>query len=95
MAALEERRRILGAAVEQTVETHTDRRAPRGRKVSQVFDGLLLPIILVFVMLLARDPVRMGSLRSSGRAAVLGWAVTITIGVLSVALVASQVLAAR
>ena len=32
--------------------------------LSQVFDGLLLPIILVFVMLLARDAAVMGELRS-------------------------------
>ena len=32
--------------------------------LSQVFDGLLLPIILVFVMLLARDAKLMGELRS-------------------------------
>jgi len=33
--------------------------------LSQVFDGLLLPIILVFVMLLARDRNLMGELVSS------------------------------
>ncbi len=58
---------------------------------SQVFDGLLLPIILVFVMLLARNPRVMGELRSGRRAMLLGWSVTVGIGLLSVALVISQV----
>lgn len=58
--------------------------------LSQVFDGLLLPIILVFVMLLARDRSVMGDLRSGLVAAILGWTVTIGIGLLSIALVVSQ-----
>ncbi len=57
---------------------------------SQVFDGLLLPVILVFVMLLARNPRVMGELRSGRRAMLLGWSVTVGIGLLSVALVISQ-----
>ena len=60
--------------------------------LSQVFDGLLLPIILVFVMLLARDRQLMGDLRSGFVTASLGWTVTIAIGVLSIALVLTQVL---
>jgi Mn2+/Fe2+ NRAMP family transporter len=59
--------------------------------LSQVFDGLLLPIILVFVMLLARNVEVMGELRSGPLAFVLGWAVTVGVGLLSVALVVSQV----
>jgi Mn2+/Fe2+ NRAMP family transporter len=62
--------------------------------LSQVFDGLLLPIILVFVMLLTRDPVVMGELRSGPLTTALGWAVTIGVGLLSMALVASQLLSA-
>jgi NRAMP (natural resistance-associated macrophage protein)-like metal ion transporter len=62
--------------------------------LSQVFDGLLLPIVLVFVMLLARDRRLMGDLRSGPRLAAVGWGVTIVIGLLSVALVASVVLGA-
>ncbi|HEY7940778.1 MAG TPA: Nramp family divalent metal transporter [Candidatus Limnocylindrales bacterium] len=58
--------------------------------LSQVFDGLLLPIILVFVMLLARDRRLMGELRSGPLLTVLGWTVTAAIGALSVALVVSQ-----
>ena len=60
--------------------------------LTQVFDGLLLPIILVFVMLLARDRAVMGDLRSGRVASALGWAVTIGVGLLSVALVLSQIL---
>jgi len=59
--------------------------------LSQVFDGLLLPVILVFVMLLARNAEVMGELRSGRLAMILGWAVTIGVGLLSVALVISQV----
>lgn len=60
--------------------------------LSQVFDGLLLPVVLVFVMLLARDRRLMGELRSGPVLAVLGWTVTVAIGFLSVALVVSQLL---
>ena len=60
--------------------------------LSQVFDGLLLPIILVFVMLLARDRGLMGDLRSGSFLTGLGWLVTVGIGVLSVALVVSPLL---
>jgi Mn2+/Fe2+ NRAMP family transporter len=59
--------------------------------LSQVFDGLLLPIVLVFVMLLARNSDVMGNLRSGRLAMLLGWSVTIGVGLLSVALVVSQV----
>lgn len=60
--------------------------------LSQVFDGLLLPIVLVFVMLLASDRRLMGTLVSGRLASVAGWAVTIAVGTLSVALVLSQLL---
>jgi Mn2+/Fe2+ NRAMP family transporter len=59
--------------------------------LSQVFDGLLLPIILVFVMLLAQDRRLMGSLRSGRLLSAVGWIITAALGVLSVALVISQV----
>ncbi|HLX35078.1 MAG TPA: Nramp family divalent metal transporter, partial [Candidatus Limnocylindrales bacterium] len=55
--------------------------------LSQVFDGLLLPIILVFVMLLAGDRKLMGDLRSGRVLMSLGWGVTIAIGAMSIALV--------
>jgi NRAMP (natural resistance-associated macrophage protein)-like metal ion transporter len=57
--------------------------------LSQVFDGLLLPIILVFVMLLARDREVMGDLRSGALLGAAGWAVTAAIGAMSIALVVS------
>ncbi len=60
--------------------------------LSQVFDGLLLPIVLVFVMLLARDRGVMGTLVSGRLLSGAGWAVTVGVGVLSVALVVSVLL---
>jgi Mn2+/Fe2+ NRAMP family transporter len=60
--------------------------------LSQVFDGLLLPIILVFVMLLARDAKLMGELRSGVALGAIGWLITAVLALLSIALVASQVL---
>ncbi|HEY9287512.1 MAG TPA: divalent metal cation transporter [Candidatus Dormibacteraeota bacterium] len=58
--------------------------------LSQVFDGLLLPIILVFVMLMSRDRRLLGRLRSSLPLYIAGWTVTLLISLLSVLLVASQ-----
>ena len=60
--------------------------------LSQVFDGLLLPIILVFVMLIARDRDVMGDLRSGRVLGAIGWLVTGALALLSMALVVSQVL---
>jgi Mn2+/Fe2+ NRAMP family transporter len=60
--------------------------------LSQVFDGLLLPIVLVFVMLMSRDRRLLGVLRSSPALYAAGWAVTILISLLSIALVVSQLL---
>jgi len=60
--------------------------------LSQVFDGLLLPIILVFVMLMSRDRRIMGKLTSGPVLQALGWVVTGSISILSVALVASQLI---
>jgi Mn2+/Fe2+ NRAMP family transporter len=57
--------------------------------LSQVLDGLLLGPILVFVMLLSRDRRLMGTLRSGAITTILGWFVTIAIGVMSIALVIS------
>ena len=58
--------------------------------LSQVFDGLLLPIILVFVMLMSGDRRLLGCLRSSLPLYIAGWTVTVLISLLSVLLVASQ-----
>jgi Mn2+/Fe2+ NRAMP family transporter len=63
--------------------------------LSQVFDGLLLPFILVFVMLMSRDRRLLGRLRSSVTLYVAGWVVTGLITLLSVALVVSQVIGTR
>ncbi len=60
--------------------------------LSQVFDGLLLPIILVFVMLIARDGRIMGPLRSGRFLGTVGWLVTAALAVLSVSLVVSQLM---
>jgi Mn2+/Fe2+ NRAMP family transporter len=60
--------------------------------LSQVFDGLLLPIILVFVMLMSRDRRLLGRFRSGRILMTAGWTVTILISLLSVALVASPLL---
>ena len=59
--------------------------------LSQVFDGLLLPIILVFVMLMARDRRLLGNLTSGPILQILGWTVTGLISLLSVALVISLI----
>jgi Mn2+/Fe2+ NRAMP family transporter len=61
--------------------------------LSQVFDGLLLPIILGFVMLMSRDRRLLGRLRSGRLLASAGWTVTVVISLLSIALVVSAVLA--
>ena len=55
--------------------------------LSQVLNGLLLPFILVFVMLLARDRDLMGSLRSGRLLTVIGWGVTVLLAALSILLV--------
>ncbi len=63
--------------------------------LSQVFDGLLLPFILVFVMMMSRDRRLLGRLRSSLPLYIAGWTVTVLIALLSVALVVSQLIGAH
>jgi NRAMP (natural resistance-associated macrophage protein)-like metal ion transporter len=58
--------------------------------LSQVLNGLLLPIILVFVMLLSREQ-RLGPLRSRGVLFGLGWAVTVLVSVMAVAFIVGQI----
>ena len=58
---------------------------------AQVFNGLLLPIILVFVMLLAGDRRIMGDLASGRINLALGWLVTAMLVVMSVVLVATSI----
>lgn len=59
--------------------------------ISQVLNGLLLPIILVFVFLLAGDRRLLGNLRSGNTLFYIGWLITVSVSVMSIALVASQV----
>ena len=59
--------------------------------LAQVVNGLLLPIILIFVMRLSREP-NIGDLRSGPVLYPLGWAVTALASLMSVAFVASLVL---
>jgi NRAMP (natural resistance-associated macrophage protein)-like metal ion transporter len=58
---------------------------------AQVFNGLLLPIILVFVMLLAGDRRIMGDLASGRINLTLGWVVTALLVVMSITLVATSI----
>jgi len=55
-------------------------------------NGLLLPIILVFVMRLSREP-RLGNLRSGPVLYALGWLITILAGIMSIAFVLTQIIA--
>ncbi len=59
--------------------------------LSQVFNGLLLPVILAFVMLVSREP-RLGELASGPLLFALGWLVTILVSAMSVAFVLAQLL---
>jgi Mn2+/Fe2+ NRAMP family transporter len=58
-----------------------------------VINGLLLPIILVFVMLLAGDKRLMGELASGRINLLLGWLVTVVLVVMSLVLVATSFVA--
>jgi Mn2+/Fe2+ NRAMP family transporter len=58
---------------------------------AQVINGLLLPVILVFVMLLAGDKRLMGNLASGRINLALGWAVTGVLVVMSLLLVVTAV----
>jgi Mn2+/Fe2+ NRAMP family transporter len=55
--------------------------------LTAVLNGILLPFILVFVMLLARDKRLMGDLRSGWQLATIGWTVTVVLIVMSLVLV--------
>jgi Mn2+/Fe2+ NRAMP family transporter len=58
----------------------------------QVLNGALLPVILVFILLLARNRRLMGSLRNGPINTTLGWATAILVTVAVLVLFASQVL---
>jgi Mn2+/Fe2+ NRAMP family transporter len=57
--------------------------------LSQVLNGLLLPFVLVFVMLLANDKRIMGSLCSGRFLLWVGWISTILLAAMSILLVFS------
>ena len=59
---------------------------------AQVLNGLLLPVILVFVMLLVGDRKIMGNLVSGRINLTLGWGVTILLVIMSLVLVATSFL---
>ena len=60
--------------------------------LAQVVNGLLLPIILVFVMLLSRRSKLLGELESGPFLSTAGWVVTMIVSVMSVALVVTYLL---
>jgi NRAMP (natural resistance-associated macrophage protein)-like metal ion transporter len=57
---------------------------------AQVLNGLLLPVILVFVMLLVGDRKIMGNLVSGRKNLILGWGVTLMLIVMSLVLVVTS-----
>jgi Mn2+/Fe2+ NRAMP family transporter len=56
--------------------------------VSQAVNGVLLPIVLVFVFRLAMDRTLMGQAALGRLGGVVGWGLTILVGVFSLSLVA-------
>ena len=58
---------------------------------TQVFNGLLLPIILTFVMLISGDRQRLGALAGGRVLQFLGWGITFLVSVMSVVYVLSQI----
>lgn len=61
----------------------------------QVLNGVMLPIVLVFIMLLANDQSYMGELRNSRLANLLGWATVVTITLAVLVMFAAQLLGAK
>ena len=60
--------------------------------LAQVVNGLLLPIILVFVMLLSRRGKLLGELSSGPVLSAAGWFVTLVVSAMSLALVVTYLL---
>jgi len=60
--------------------------------LAQVVNGLLLPVILVFVMVLSHRSALLGELVPGRLALVAGWFVTIVVGAMSIALVVTYVM---
>jgi Mn2+/Fe2+ NRAMP family transporter len=59
--------------------------------LSAVVDGLLLPIILAFVMILASDRKTLGDMASGRVLLTIGWGTTILVSIMSIAFVIAQV----
>ena len=59
--------------------------------LSAVLDGLLLPIILAFVMVIAGDRKLLGDLASGRGLLVIGWCITALVSIMSVAFVIAQI----
>jgi NRAMP (natural resistance-associated macrophage protein)-like metal ion transporter len=59
--------------------------------VTQVFNALLLPFILGFVLLISGDRSRLGPLAGGRALQLLGWGITILVCLMSAAFVASQI----
>lgn len=58
----------------------------------QVLNGALLPVILVFILLLARDPRLMGNLRNGAATNILGWGTLVLVTSAVLVLFGSQLL---
>jgi Mn2+/Fe2+ NRAMP family transporter len=58
--------------------------------ISQVFNALLLPIVLAFVLLISGDRSRLGSLAGGRVLQFLGWGITFLVTLMSTAFVLSQ-----
>ena len=61
----------------------------------QMLNGLLLPVVLAFLLLVASDRRLMGSLRNNGLQAAIGWAMLIAVGVADAALLVSPIVSAQ
>jgi Mn2+/Fe2+ NRAMP family transporter len=59
----------------------------------QVLNGILLPVILAFMLLLAGDPRLMGKLRNTTLQSVLGWGTLVLVAAAVLVLLFSPLLA--
>ena len=62
--------------------------------IAQVINGMLLPILLVFILILARDRRIMGNLVNNRAQNIIAWVTVVILTGLSVAMIASVVLPA-
>ena len=58
----------------------------------QVLNGILLPIMLVFIMLLINDQRLVGSLKNTRFYNILGWGTVVLIGIAVLVMLGSQIL---